>query len=633
MKPTRIALSSLVLCLLAACGGGGGGDPALSASTPAATPIASAATTIAGTVIDGYIEGATVCLDLNSNAACEANEPTTTSGSDGKYSLNYAGSTSGLHVVSLIPSTAKDADDKGLTIAQAGKTAFTLMAPAPVAGGTNTHVTPLTTLVSQQMTQSGITDAKVAETQVKEKFGITTSLLNNDFKANTSVANTNSAELAVAITNAISAAQSSLSTSATFQTAVGTTDKVKVQAAAQQAAVNLVAKTVAPTIVDKETGTLNKSVTASTVIASTQTVASNSSKSLAIESVAPKVTSTTFQAFVDGLIVGQGSKSGDYIDASGKRVNGNWTGYKNALQVNYIKGDNIAKTSFEKRLVLVGNKWFQSFQDGTNYFLTTKGWMIEDVNAKGEPKDDCIVTKQTAFGPTQAICLKQFDYSGQKVSSLLTDPCADMEGKLFPGCDASTVFPASTYAYRAELTYDQEAYKMWVSSTWNGYGDSMNPKQTTVEGWIKASLDAKTNHAIGDQCNTALNIATYDQAAGTGTINFFDMSSFATDCNTVFSNLSKAKSPEVKTFKVLKINGQSVLVYQVPLLFAKNNPNDGRSTTGNGIFAAYNGKIFDGEYWPLGGKLLIGLDGNMKIGNKNLLDTYLKMTGQTAYPY
>ena len=619
---TRIVLSSLVLSLLAACGGGGGGG----------SSAVSSSTTIAGTVIDGYIEGAIVCLDLSSNAACDANEPSTTTGSDGKYSINYAGSTTGLHVLSLIPSTAKDADDKGLTIAQAGKTAFTLMAPAPVAGATNTHVTPLTTLVSQQMTQSGITDAKVAETQVKEKFGITTPLLNNDFKAAASVANTNSAELAVAITNAISAAQSSLSTSAAFQTAVGTTDKVKVQAAAQQAAVNLVAKTVAPSIVDKETGTLNKSVNSSTVIASTQTVAASSATKLAIESTAPKAVSTTLQAFLDGVIMGTGEGKGDYIDASGKRVNGNWTGYTNALQVNYIKGDIKTMTSTEKQLVLIGDKWLQQYQDGANYFLTTKGWVIENLNLPGVPNGECINSPITAFGPTEIICLTQFDYSGKKVSSLLTDPCTDNNGKVFPGCDVNTVFPASTYAYRANLSYDQEAYKVWVSTTWNGYGDGMNPKQTTVEGWIKASLDAKTTHAIGDQCNTTLNIATYDQAAGTGTIRFSDMSDFATDCSTVFKNLGKAKSTEIKSFKVSNVNGETVMVYQTPLIFKKNNPDDGRSQ-GNGLFAAYNGKIFDGENFVRGSSRQFGQDGKFKIGNKTLLDTYLKMTGLPAYPY
>jgi hypothetical protein len=291
-------------------------------------------------------------------------------------------------------------------------------------------------------------------------------------------------------------------------------------------------------------------------------VATNSSKSLAIESTAPKVTSTTFQAFIDGLIIGQGSKSGDYIDASGKRVNGNWTGYTNALQVNYIKGDIKTMTSTEKQLVLIGDKWLQQYQDGANYFLTTKGWVIENLNLPGVPNGECINSPITAFGPTEIICLTQFDYSGKKVTDLLTDPCTDSNGKLFPGCDLNTVFPASTYSYRANISYDQEAYKVWVSTTWNGYGDGMSPKQTTVEGWIKASLDAKTTHAIGNQCNTTLNIATYDQAAGTGKIRFFDMSDYAKDCSTVFSNLSKAKSSEEKSFKNRDKNGDGKVSFE-----------------------------------------------------------------------
>lgn len=626
MMSTRIVLSSLLLSLLAACGGGGGGGGGGVSST------VSSATTIAGAVIDGYIEGAIVCLDLNSNAACDANEPTMTTGSDGKYSINYAGSTTGLHVLSLIPSTAKDADDKGLTIAQAGKTAFTLMAPAPVAGATNTHVTPLTTLVSHQMTQSGITDAKVAETQVKEKFGITTPLLNNDFKATASVTNTNSAELALAITNAISAAQSSLSTSAAFQTAVGTTDKVKVQAAAQQAAVNLVAKTVAPTIVDKETGTLNKSVTPSTVIASTQTVAASSATKLAIESTAPKATSTAVQAFIDGVIIGTGGANGDYIDASGKRVDGKGTGYRNALQIDYIKGDIKTMTGSEKKLVLIGDKWLQRYMSGSKYFLTTEGWLIENLNLPSVPSGECINTPLTAFGPTEITCLTQFDYSGKKVSSLLTDPCTDNNGKLVPGCDANTVFPASTYAYRLNLKYGQETVKLDVSTTWNGYGDGMNPKQTTLEGWIQASLKDKTSHGIGNLCNTTFIIDSYNPTARTGTIKFSDMSDFK-DCSTVFSNLGKAKSPpEIKSFKVFMLNRELVMVYQVPLIYSKNNPNDSKSFV-NGVFASFNGKIFGGEHWPSGSDYQVGLDGNMKIGNKNIVDTYLKMTGLPAYPY
>jgi len=90
-----------LLAVLTACGGGGGGSADSSSST----------VTIGGAVIDGYIEGATVCLDVNGNGACDTTEPKATTGSDGKYSISYSGSTTGLHVLTEVPSTAKDKDD------------------------------------------------------------------------------------------------------------------------------------------------------------------------------------------------------------------------------------------------------------------------------------------------------------------------------------------------------------------------------------------------------------------------------------------------------------------------------------------------------------------------------------------
>ena len=224
-----------VLALLAACGGGGGS----SSST-------SSAVTIAGAVIDGYIEGAIVCLDVNANSACDSTEPRATTDSDGKYSFSYSGSTTGLHVLTEVPTTAKDKDDNGLTLAQAGKTAFTLQAPAPAVSSTDIHVTPLSTMVSQEMVQSGSTNAATVEAQLKTQLGISTNLLKYDFKATTSTANTNAAALAVAITNAIAAAQTSLASSDAFKTALGTTDATTIKAAAAQGAINLVMKNVLP---------------------------------------------------------------------------------------------------------------------------------------------------------------------------------------------------------------------------------------------------------------------------------------------------------------------------------------------------------------------------------------------------
>lgn len=166
---------------LAACGGGGGSTD---------VPQEPTVTTLAGKVIDGYVSGATVCLDLNANQACDPAEPSTTSGAGGAYSLVTTGldaaAVAGAYVLVTVPASAKDEDDAGLTVAEAGKKGFTML--APVAAGANTMVSPLTTLVSQQMISGGLSSAQ-ATAAVRSQLGLGTSgTLNVDFKADTSQA-------------------------------------------------------------------------------------------------------------------------------------------------------------------------------------------------------------------------------------------------------------------------------------------------------------------------------------------------------------------------------------------------------------------------------------------------------------
>ena len=133
----RVATLSIAL-IVSACGGGGGDN----SSVPQ-----SGATTLAGAVIDGYLKGATVCLDVNANLACDSGEPNTKSLDKGAYSLSVpAGTdTSNLHVIAIVDSNTIDADtgkapDKG----------YTLMAPAKAAAA----VTPLTTFISHTQQQN-----------------------------------------------------------------------------------------------------------------------------------------------------------------------------------------------------------------------------------------------------------------------------------------------------------------------------------------------------------------------------------------------------------------------------------------------------------------------------------------------
>jgi hypothetical protein len=74
------ALALSLMVSLTACGGGGGGDTTQPPSSPETKNI-----TMSGQAIDGYISGATACLDLNINAQCDTNEPTTTTATDGTF--------------------------------------------------------------------------------------------------------------------------------------------------------------------------------------------------------------------------------------------------------------------------------------------------------------------------------------------------------------------------------------------------------------------------------------------------------------------------------------------------------------------------------------------------------------------
>ena len=170
----RLAVYVLMATSLVACGGGGGGgasgldDDDIKLEQPA----------IAGKVIDGYISGATVCLDLNNNYTCDSDEPSAVSGAGGSYTFTYEGTIpEGIQILADIPIGAVD-EDLGVV-----DKPYSMLAPA----ANPEVVTPLTTLVSQEIQSSaGQLTPEEAEKSVKLMLGIdeSDSLLGNDFVAN-----------------------------------------------------------------------------------------------------------------------------------------------------------------------------------------------------------------------------------------------------------------------------------------------------------------------------------------------------------------------------------------------------------------------------------------------------------------
>jgi subtilisin family serine protease len=183
----RSALCAAALLALSACGGDAS-DPALS-SAPADAAV------LSGVVVDGPIEGAMVFLDLDGDAVHDADEPISApSDARGAFRIALGGLSTdrlvGAQLVVHVPPSAKDADDGGLTLADAGRHGFTLVAPTEhllSAGGGSRSVrgavlSPLTTMVVAEMRSGGLSLAQ-AEAVVQTRLGLTGKGLLGDFVA------------------------------------------------------------------------------------------------------------------------------------------------------------------------------------------------------------------------------------------------------------------------------------------------------------------------------------------------------------------------------------------------------------------------------------------------------------------
>lgn len=159
-----IALTAIAVAMTG-CGGG--------SDSPAAT-------TVSGIVADGYIGGATVCLDINGNGACGSTEPSATTNASGAYTIAdlsaipAGNSPADYAVLVQVPATATDTDlPSGTTVGQS----FVMVSPA----GKGEFVSPLTTLVTARVDAGESLAA--AETAVKAALGITSAGLFDDFVA------------------------------------------------------------------------------------------------------------------------------------------------------------------------------------------------------------------------------------------------------------------------------------------------------------------------------------------------------------------------------------------------------------------------------------------------------------------
>ena len=155
------SVAALALALVACGGGGGGGSGGGGGGGGAGQSDGGGAVNtdslLKGVVLDGYLVGAKVCLDLNVNWVCDSGEPSTTSTTGGKYTLDVSPlKYTDTYTKAVIAEVGPDALDEasGKTLKAQGLTGYVLASW----GGPKPILSVMNTLGLAKLSADGITD-------------------------------------------------------------------------------------------------------------------------------------------------------------------------------------------------------------------------------------------------------------------------------------------------------------------------------------------------------------------------------------------------------------------------------------------------------------------------------------------
>lgn len=150
--------AALSLGILAGCGGGGGSTQSTS-------------TSVSGAVADGYLAGATVFMDKNSNYQLDAGEPMTTTNANGAYTLIINSANMGKYPIVAMAIKGQTIDkDTSQPVANS----FMLSMPATAVSGTasSNFISPMSTLIREKMAANPGMALNDAMTQLRNQMNL-----------------------------------------------------------------------------------------------------------------------------------------------------------------------------------------------------------------------------------------------------------------------------------------------------------------------------------------------------------------------------------------------------------------------------------------------------------------------------
>ena len=548
-------LAATAVAVLAACGGGGGSPPPDSKTEPIM---------FSGKVIDGYIEGAKVCLDLNANQACDASEPSDTSKAGGGFSLDVSGVTAAqlatAHLLTTVPTTAKDADDAGKTLAEAGRRGFSLMAPATAFSSTDGKtlsaavISPLTTLVSHDMIAGNNKPLAAAQAAVVTRMGLPVGTnLNQDFVVSN---NSNLQNQARVIAAAIGSVSNAVKTTVT-----GTTDRVALLAALTYLQQNVAALVLAAQ--PSATQTTTQLVNAALATAALQPVPAS------LASAAQQITASSAADIVTLLADGLYWANCLFMQT-------------NCGPAKYSKtsGSNGLFTS--SRYALVNNAWaLAPDTPSSSYVLNTAGWALRTDASSGTFTSD----GQGGGTATEDGGGRSFRFSARSVD-LSGATFGSVAGLQAPAALASSVFPTGSKLFWMQFAPLADDYRLYSGNPVNQMVCTATGCTNTVLANIAELLNANAtaNHSYRYFNNLIFSFDAGGTATG-GIVSLWGPN--PPPCTSVpCPTRSKigAASYEIRT-----VSGQQILIIKSPAP-------DGEYV----MFSAVNGKLHGGDYTPAG---------------------------------
>jgi len=638
MKKIFLILATIALCILVACGGGGGGGSSIVSSVSNSV---TNSVSLGGSVIDGYISGATVCLDVNSDNQCTSadNPYIVTSTANGSYTLPaYSGSLKGLQVIAIIPAGAIDSDTPNTPIS----VGYTLAAPAltSVNKPENTAITPLTTLAASTMvTSQGNKDGDQATAQIAASLGIpATNIAGYDYKKQN---DSNISNIAKATANAIATSMDTLSKDSSISS--NNISKTQItQSAIQHVRDDLMNQFV---VNGKATDSVNNDPIKAQKDAENALPITGQIQNILVATKSGNGTVVSMADVLASGLVAADRSSGDYINAAGYRVNGNWSGYKNALEANLIQTDLTAPAP-KINYVYVNSGWFSRFDNSENWTYDGQNWVLENPNFAAKPtvNQNCINNPISSAGAiSQVFCAVQKDFSNQKVSDLIPSLCNNSSKS---SCN-SAVFPSNSFGYdftsTISSTLTDSSYNGYFSlnvtndNSWGGYCTAVNcPAGGNIYQFITQTQ--LSYQFMGNSCNTPFLITSYDSTSKTGVISW---AKNPNGCSSGAFNYKISNFPTVETsqFSVITKGGKDILITPTPAIYRANNPGNNEpyrifapQTSSNNVAGIWNGTFMPVNYTqsiPFTGSI----DSNTQLMNKATFDTILSALGFKAFPY